>query len=166
VFVTEATFALPVFRHPPPEQEIGRLLASVALFPDRTHVVGCYALGKCQRLIALLREAGWDRPIWLHGALVALCQVYEARGVALGDLRPATAAAKDELAASSAPPGAVADRWERWLADQWWRWRRAGCRCASGQKSRSVELPLVISDHADWESSTRRWTRWASPRCG
>src|SRR6185312_8993110 len=82
LFVTEATFALPVFRHPPPEQEIARLLASVALFPDRTHLVGCYALGKCQRLIALLREAGWDRPIWLHGALLPLCQVYEARGVA------------------------------------------------------------------------------------
>ena len=115
VFVTEATFALPVFRHPPPEQEIGRLLASVALFPDRTHVVGCYALGKCQRLIALLREAGWDRPIWLHGALVSLCQVYEARGVALGDLRPATVAAKDELVGAIvlAPPGAVADRWAR-----------------------------------------------------
>jgi putative mRNA 3-end processing factor len=97
VFVTEATFALPVFRHPPPAQEIGRLLASVALFPERTHVVGCYALGKSQRLIALLREAGWDAPIWLHGALLSLCQVYEARGVALGDLRPATSAAKGEL---------------------------------------------------------------------
>ena len=29
IFVTEATFALPVFRHPPPEVEIARLLASV-----------------------------------------------------------------------------------------------------------------------------------------
>ena len=107
VFVTEATFALPVFRHPPPEQEIGRLLASVALFPERTHVVGCYALGKCQRLIALLRQAGWDGPIWLHGALVSLCQVYESRGVALGDLRPATVAAKSELVGAIvlAPPG-------------------------------------------------------------
>ena len=119
VFVTEATFALPVFRHPPPEQEIGRLLASVALFPDRTHVVGCYALGKCQRLIALLRQAGWDRPIWLHGALSAMCQVYEACGVALGDLRPATAAAKGELVGTIvlAPPAAVTDRWARRLAD-------------------------------------------------
>ena len=119
VFVTEATFALPVFRHPPPGQEIDKLLASVALFPDRTHVVGCYALGKCQRVIALLRQAGWDRPIWLHGALSALCRVYEARGVPLGDLRPATVAAKGELAGTIvlAPPGAVTDRWARRLAD-------------------------------------------------
>ncbi len=48
VFITEATFALPVFVHPPPEHEIVRLLDSVALFPERTHVVGCYALGKCR----------------------------------------------------------------------------------------------------------------------
>ena len=68
VFVTEATFALPVFRHPPPAHEIAKLLHSLALFPERTHVVGCYALGKCQRLITLLRAAGWDRPIHLHGA--------------------------------------------------------------------------------------------------
>ena len=153
VFVTEATFALPVFRHPPPEQEIGRLLASVALFPDRTHVVGCYALGKCQRLIALLRQAGWDRPIWLHGALSALCQVYEACGVSLGDLRPATAAAKGELVGAIvlAPPAAVTDRWARRLADPVVAMASGWMRVRQRAKSRGVELPLVISDHADWD---------------
>ena len=153
VFVTEATFALPVFRHPPPEHEIARLLASVALFPDRTHVVGCYALGKCQRVIALLRQAGWDRPIWLHGALAALCQVYEARGVPLGDLRPATAAAKVELVGAIvlAPPAAVTDRWARRLADPVVAMASGWMRVRQRAKSRGVELPLVISDHADWD---------------
>ena len=153
VFVTEATFALPVFRHPPPEQEIGRLLASVALFPERTHVVGCYALGKCQRLIALLRQAGWYGPVWLHGALIPLCQVYEARGVALGDLRPATAAAKGELTGAIvlAPPGAVADRWARRLSDPVVAMASGWMRVRQRAKSRGVELPLVISDHADWD---------------
>jgi len=153
VFVTEATFALPVFHHPPPQHEIARLLASVALFPERTHVVGCYALGKCQRLIALLRQAGWDRPIWLHGALIALCQVYQARGVALGDLRPATAAAKGELVGAIvlAPPGAVADRWARRLADPVVAVASGWMRVRQRAKSRGVELPLVISDHADWD---------------
>ncbi len=76
LFVTEATFGLPVFRHPPVQQEIDRLLTSVARFPDRTHAVGAYALGKAQRLIAELRTAGYDRPIWLHGALTKLCTAY------------------------------------------------------------------------------------------
>jgi putative mRNA 3-end processing factor len=152
VFITEATFALPVFRHPRPEAEIARLLANVALFPERTHVIGCYALGKCQRLIALLRTAGWDRPIWLHGALPSLCQVYEARGVALGDLRPATAAARGALAGEIvlAPPAAVTDRWARRLADPVVALASGWMRVRQRAKSRGVELPLVISDHADW----------------
>jgi putative mRNA 3-end processing factor len=153
VFVTEATFALPVFRHPPPDHEIARLLESVALFPERTHVVGCYALGKCQRLIALLRQAGWERPIWLHGALAPLCAVYEARGVALGDLRQATSAAKSELVGAIvlAPPGAVADRWARRLADPVVAVASGWMRVRQRAKSRGVELPLVMSDHADWD---------------
>jgi putative mRNA 3-end processing factor len=153
VFVTEATFALPVFRHPPPDQEIGRLLDSVALFPERTHVVGCYALGKCQRLIALLRAAGWDRPIWLHGALASVCQVYEAHGVALGELRLATSAAKGSLAGEIvlAPPAAVTDRWARRMADPVVALASGWMRVRQRAKSRGVELPLVISDHADWD---------------
>jgi putative mRNA 3-end processing factor len=152
VFVTEATFALPVFVHPPPDHEIRKLLDSVALFPERTHVVGCYALGKCQRVIALLRQAGWDGPIWLHGALVSMCDVYAACGVALGDLRPATAAAKGSLAGAIvlAPPGAIADRWARRLEDPVVALASGWMRVRQRAKSRGVELPLVISDHADW----------------
>ena len=59
VFITEATFALPVFRHPPPEAEIEKLLQAKYLFPDRTVLVSAYALGKAQRIIAMLRQAGY-----------------------------------------------------------------------------------------------------------
>ena len=55
VFITEATFGLPVFRHGDAADEIKKLLASVALFPERAHLVGAYSLGKAQRVIALLR---------------------------------------------------------------------------------------------------------------
>jgi putative mRNA 3-end processing factor len=153
VFVTEATFALPVFRHPDPMAEIGKLLDSVALFPERTHVVGCYALGKCQRLIALLRRAGWDRPIWLHGALMPVCQLYRSLGVDLGELRPATVAAKADLVGGIvlAPPGAIADRWARRLAEPVVCLASGWMRVRQRAKSRGVELPLVISDHADWD---------------
>ncbi len=151
VFVTEATFALPVFRHPPAAAEIARLLASVALFPERTHVVGCYALGKAQRLIALLREAGWDRPIYLHGALQTLCDLYGALGVQLGELRPATVG-RGDLAGEIvlAPPSAIADRWARRLGDPVVCAASGWMRVRQRAKQGGVELPLVISDHADW----------------
>jgi putative mRNA 3-end processing factor len=152
VFVTEATFALPVFVHPPPLVEIGRLLDNVALFPERTHVVGCYALGKCQRVVALLRQAGWDKPVWLHGALAAMCEVYRAQGVELGYLQPVAAAGKGELAGAIvlAPPGATADRWSRRLEDPVVAMASGWMRVRQRAKTRGVELPLVISDHADW----------------
>ena len=153
VFVTEATFALPVFRHPNPLTEIRRLLASVALFPERTHVVGCYSLGKTQRLIALLRQAGWDRPIHMHGALAPMCAVYERHGVRLGDLRPATVAAKSDLVGGIvlAPPSAITDRWARRLAEPVVAMASGWMRVRQRAKQGGVELPLVISDHADWD---------------
>ena len=154
VFVTEATFALPVFHHPSAAAEIGKLLASRELFPDRTHVVGCYALGKCQRVIALLRQAGWDAPIYLHGALIRMCEVYEQQGVRLGPLLAATQAAKNELrgALVLAPPGAIADRWARRLTDPVVAMASGWMAVRQRAKARGVELPLVISDHADWDA--------------
>jgi len=165
VFVTEATFALPVFRHPPAEHEIAKLLDSVALFPDRTHVVGAYALGKAQRVIALLREAGWNRPIYLHGAQIALCEAYGRLGIPLGELLPATVAEKDKLkgAIVIAPPSAIADRWARRLtepvvcnASGWMRVRQRA-------RSKGVELPLVISDHCDWDELNQTLDEVAAP---
>ena len=165
VFVTEATFALPVFRHPPAEDEIAKLLDSVALFPDRTHVVGAYALGKAQRVNALLRQAGWDRPIYLHGAQIPLCQAYERLGIPLGELLPATVAAKDSLkgAIVIAPPSAIADRWARRLAEPVVCVASGWMRVRQRARSKGVELPLVISDHCDWDELNATLDEVAAP---
>ena len=34
------------------------------------------------------------------------------------------------------------------------RWPRAGCAFASARGRKNVELPLIISDHADWDELT------------
>jgi putative mRNA 3-end processing factor len=153
VFVTEATFGLPVFRHPPDTEEIAKLLHSVRLYPERCHLVGVYALGKCQRLLALLRRQGYDAPVHLHGALFPLCTLYEAQGVALGPLLPATGARRDELKGRIvlAPPGAIAEIWSRRLPDPVTAIASGWMRVKQRAKASGVELPLVISDHADWD---------------
>lgn len=152
VFVTEATFGLPVFQHPAPEGEIAKLLRSHALFPERTHVVGSYSLGKSQRLIAMLRQAGFDAPIYLHGAHANLCTLYETLGVKLGHLRPATVAEKAQLKGAMvlAPPSAIGERWGRWLEDPVVAQASGWMRIRQRAKAAGVELPLIISDHADW----------------
>lgn len=162
VFVTEATFGLPVFQHPDDKGEIDRLLASVAAFPERAHLVGAYALGKAQRIIALLREAGWDRPIYIHGAMEALCALYEAHGVALGELRPATVrengggGAKRNFAGEIiiGPPSAFSDKWARRFPDPVAAFASGWMRVRQRAKQRGVELPLILSDHAGWDELT------------
>lgn len=152
IFVTEATFGLPVFQHPDPKDEIARLLASVRHFPERCHVIACYALGKAQRLISLLREAGYDEAIYLHGSMVGMCETYEELGFNLGELRKATGLAKDELKGKIvlAPPSATKEIWARRLPDPVLCMASGWMTVKQRIKQRGVELPLVISDHADW----------------
>ena len=155
VFITEATFGLPVFRHPPASEEIGRLLKSVEQFPERTHLVGAYALGKAQRVIRLLRDAGYDRPIYIHGALARLSDYFESQGIRLGPLAPATieGGAKDQFAGAIVigPPSAFADRWARRFPDPVSSFASGWMRIRQRARQRGVELPLIISDHSDWD---------------
>jgi putative mRNA 3-end processing factor len=156
VFITEATFGLPVFRFPPDTQEIATLLESVAQFPERCHIVGAYALGKAQRLIRLLREGGWERTIHVHGALQRLNALYESNGVELGPIASATEEGPKDFAGEIviAPPGALADRWSRRFPDPVAALASGWMRVRARARQRAVELPLVISDHADWDELT------------
>jgi putative mRNA 3-end processing factor len=156
VFISEATFGLPVFRHPDDREEIARLLRSVAQFPERSHIVGAYALGKAQRIIRLLREAGWDRPIHVHGALERLNALYERHGVDLGPLEQATTTKKADFAGAIivAPPSAMQDRWSRRFPDPVAAFASGWMQIRARARQRGVELPLVISDHADWDELT------------
>ncbi len=156
VFITEATFALPVFRHGDPDGEIGKLLRSVALFPERAHLVGAYSLGKAQRVIALIRKAGYDKPIYLHGALERITRYYEDRGIALGELCAVRDAKKADLAGAIAlcPPSALQELWSRRFPDPVSAFASGWMRVRARARQRGVELPLVVSDHADWDGLT------------
>ena len=165
VFVTEATFGLPVFRHPETRDEIDKLLASLHANPERCVLVGAYALGKAQRVIRELRDMGHEDPIYIHGALQRLCDLYVEQGVDLGELRPATGVAKDALRGRIvlAPPGALNDRWSRRLPDPITAMASGWMRVRQRARQRNVELPLIMSDHADWDELTDT-IRELSPR--
>lgn len=158
VFVTEATFALPVFRHPDDRGEAAKLIASTRQFPERAHIVGVYALGKAQRLIRLLRQAGYDEPIYIHGALQRMCDYYQSQGVDLGPLEPATTDGGDRGSFAGAivlgPPSAMADRWVRRFPEPLAAFASGWMRIRQRARQRGVELPLVISDHCDWDELT------------
>ena len=156
VFVTEATFGLPVFRHGNPDAEIAKLLHSVRLFPDRAHLVGAYPLGKAQRVIAMIREVGYDQPIYMHGAMEKITRYYGSRGVDLGRVELARDAKKADLAGSITlcPPAALKDLWSRRFPDPVTCFASGWMRVRARARQHLVELPLVISDHADWSGLT------------
>src|SRR5208282_4458083 len=156
VFITEATFALPVFRHGDPDAQIAKLLRSVALYPERAHLVGAYSLGKAQRMIALLRKAGYDAPIYLHGAMEKITRYYASRGIALGELRAVGGVSKANLAGTITicPPAALNDVWTRRFPDPVAAFASGWMRVRARARQQGVALPLVVSDHADWDGRT------------
>ena len=157
VFITEATFSLPVFIHPPIEQEINKLFNSLSAFPERCHLIGVYALGKCQRLIKTLRIMGYQKTIYLHGALIKLCDLYQSRGIDLGDLRLASELNLLESKGTIVlcPPSALHDKWSRRFAHVVVGMASGWMQIRSRAKQKGVELPLIISDHADWNELTQ-----------
>jgi len=163
IFVTEATFGLPVFTHPPVADELAKALAALHAEPDRCVLVGAYALGKAQRVIAELRAMGHAAPIFIHGAMQKLCDLYAAFGVDLGELRPAAGLKPADMkgAIVLAPPSALNDRWSRRLPDPITAMASGWMRVRQRAVQRGVELPLIISDHADWDELTATCTELA-----
>ena len=155
IFITEATFGLPVFRHPDDGAEIDRLLHSLRLFPERAHLVGAYALGKCQRVIALLRRrATRSRSISTarsRRSAISMKNWRRARPAAAGAWRgEGRAQGQDRLGAAFGLGGALGATLARSAG-------RAGFGLDARQATRQGQwrrAALVISDHADWDELT------------
>ena len=156
VFITEATFGLPVFAHPDPRDEIAKLREVLRLFPQRSCFIGAYALGKAQRVISLLRQSGYEAPIYIHGALKTLCDYYISEGIDLGILLPLPekprGGANQELAGQIiiGPPSAIGSPWAKRLPDPIICFASGWMQVKARARQRAVEVPLIISDHADW----------------
>lgn len=151
IFITEATFALPLYRHPPPSEEMAKLFTSVEIFQDRPHLIHAYSIGKAQRVIALLREAGFDRPIYVHKAISNATPVYEDAGVPLGELKTLPEEISDPNAFDGeivlSPPGGATDA----LVNPISSFASGWMRIKSAARGRGGSLPLILSDHADWD---------------
>ncbi len=156
LLVTEATFGLPIFKHPDPSEEIKKVTNSLKMNSDRCHVIGAYALGKAQRVIKLLRDNDYDKEIFIHGALEKINNYYNSKKINLGKLIKVSKENRDSLKGKIviAPPAALKDRWSRnipnikvCLASGWMSVKQRA-------KQKLVELPLIVSDHADWNELT------------
>lgn len=79
VLITETTFANPETEHPNAVEEIKKLNAV-----DSNIMLGSYALGKSQRLIAMINKHCPDKRILVHHSIVPFVKIYEQLGISLG----------------------------------------------------------------------------------
>jgi putative mRNA 3-end processing factor len=100
-----------------------------------------------------LRAAGYDDTIYLHGAMIRLCELYRDFGLDLGSWQVVTPENARTLAGKIVlcPPSALQDRWSRKLPDVLTAAASGWMRIRARAKQKGVELPLVVSDHADWD---------------
>jgi putative mRNA 3-end processing factor len=107
--------------------------------------------------MSVLRARGYDKPVYLHGALVHLCRLYEDYGIELGPWRAVSEVDRRGLRGEIVlcPPSALADRWSRAFPDPLPGLASGWMRVRQRARQRGIELPLVISDHADWHGLTQ-----------
>ena len=154
-FITEATFALPIFTHPNDKLEAKKIIDSINNNSAQTHLIGVYALGKCQRLICLLRDLGFNKTIYLHGALIKISEYYVSEEIKLGAIKNASEL-KDFNGGDLilCPPSALHDRWSQKFKDTVKGFVSGWMTIKQRIKQKNINLPIVISDHADWKELT------------
>ncbi len=159
VFITEATFALPIYRWDPVDQVIEALLgwwhANAAA--GRASVLFCYAVGKAQRVLAEIGRRG-GRTVFVHGAIDALLDAYRDEGITFAQTVPVGARRKGKSFAGEliiAPPSAFGSPWLRRFGDASTGFASGWMRVRRHRRRRGFDRGFVLSDHVDWPALLR-----------
>jgi putative mRNA 3-end processing factor len=152
-FVTEASYALPLFRWDEPAAVVREIVAWWQGNPA-TSVLFCYALGKAQRLLAEIARIS-DRPVWVHGMVEPFAQVYREHGVRLAETRHVgdERGLKGELVL--APITARGTPWMKRFRSFEQAFASGILRIRGTRRRRGFDRGFVVSDHADWPGLLR-----------
>jgi putative mRNA 3-end processing factor len=155
-FITEATFGMPVFRWDPPSETVREIVAwwSEMRTAGRPAVLFAYALGKAQRVLSEL-AAHADRPVYVHGALAGVMDVYRRAGVPLPPVRRASDESRSRSFAGElivAPLAARGSIWMRRFGDHSSAFASGWMRIRGARRRRGYDRGFALSDHADWDA--------------
>ena len=153
VFITEATFGLPIYRWQSGAEVAGEILSWWQAAPERPSLLFAYAFGKAQRLLAELAAIGVKDEILLHGAVEALMPAYRDARVRLPPTLPVSAIAKGESLAGRlviAPPSAHRSLWMKRFKLPQTAFVSGWMAVRGARRRRGYERGFVLSDHADW----------------
>ena len=153
-FITEATFGLPIYRWQSGSATAQEIYQWWQADRERPSILFCYALGKAQRLLSELARWG-DRPIYLHGAIASLTQLYRDQGVALAPTQPTSAMPTDYDYRGDlvlAPPAAYRSSWMKRFKHPQTAFASGWMAVRGARRRQGYERGFVLSDHADWPS--------------
>jgi len=153
VFITEATFGLPVYRWRPGAEVAARIRDWWHAAPERPSLLFAYAFGKAQRILAELHAIGVQEEVLLHGAVDSLVGAYREAGVTMVPTRPVSAVPRGESLAGRlviAPPSAHRSAWMRRFPQPQTAFVSGWMAVRGARRRRGYERGFVLSDHADW----------------
>lgn len=155
-WITEATFALPVYRWTDTREVAAEIFAwwQAAKNDGQAAVLFCYSLGKAQRVLAEL-TAFTDETVYVHGAMPGLIKAYRAAGIRMLPTEVVNQQPKGTSFAGRlvlAPPGASGTPWMKRLHPYSTGFASGWMRVRGGKRRLAYDRGFVLSDHADWDS--------------
>ncbi len=161
VFVTEATFALPLYRWREPRAVVSEILAwwEANRAVGAASVLFAYAMGKAPRILAeLLALTDPGRTVMVHGAVGALVDLYRAAGVRLLPTALVSETARGRSFAGElvlAPPAAGGSTWMRRFGAHETAFASGWMRVRGTRRRKGFDRGFALSDHADWPDLLR-----------
>lgn len=160
VFITEATFALPIYRWEPGAQTARDVLAwwDANARENRPSLLFCYALGKAQRLLGELAQLDPNRQVFLHGAMLPLTKLYREAGIEMLQTQAVSEAPKTQKFGGElilAPPSAHRSLWMKRFKGADTGFASGWMRVRGARRRNGYDRGFVLSDHADWPDLLR-----------
>lgn len=154
IFVTESTFALPIYNWEDPVLTAKKIYVwwQENALKGHASILFCYALGKAQRILALLKKFT-NKPIYVHGAIFPICNLYRDEGIQLMDHfliseNPSNNFSQELILA---PPIAKGSPWMKRFFPYKTAMASGWMQVRGMRKRRNLDCGFPLSDHADWQ---------------
>lgn len=152
-FITEATFALPIYRWQPTKQIFEQINEWWLKNREsgKASVLFAYALGKSQRILSGIDSAIGN--IYTHGSVERLIEAYRESGVEMPKTKYVGAVEKKSDFVGSlilAPPSSAGSTWLRRFGNFSTGFASGWMLIRGKRRQKAVDRGFVLSDHADW----------------
>ncbi|NJL37849.1 MAG: ligase-associated DNA damage response exonuclease [Leptolyngbyaceae cyanobacterium RM2_2_4] len=152
VFITEATFGLPIYEWETGEATCRQIYEWWQSDLERPSLLFCYSFGKAQRILGELCKFS-DRPVYVHGAVHVLTEIYRQVGVKMLETICTTEMPRSHKYIGDlvlAPPSAHRSTWMKRFVQPQTAFASGWMAVRGARRRRGYERGFVLSDHADW----------------